>query len=482
MAYVPSRLIEQRRRREDAIRAHQEKVNYLNEAQLKAEFEQRTNKRIRTNNVRRTYDSLKEADDEALATRKAKLRQMYAQEEQVLREEIALTYETPEQRIERMRARAQQLREEREDERAKFAQEQMDRRWRAECDEIRHLKSQKMQQMVNAEREQQLEIKARQREARFQEEAEYAAQWEANRQLKIEREVQDRQRAAMLTREMMGTLEDQMAEHAARKAAAEAIKTEEAALLQQQWELDAMAADRRKLLHAQQTADRRAELDYYNQLSLARRQEEARRERENDIKIINDLVEAEKGVEEREAATRLALKAEALEYRSHLLRQMEREAANDAKLDRMRAEQLEVEWAKRQAQWDAEARAREALMAEVFEARRQQIAIKLARKAEERREQVLACERLEREMEMAKVAESQEAANKLAKEREYKRALLIQAEQRATARDRAEERERREYESMREEREAYERRLARELQRDVSLGDHRRTKASVYHG
>lgn len=448
-------------------------MNYFNDAKRTTEFELRTDRRIERNNVRSRMGEMQQAEADSVEQRRQRLAQQIQAEQEAVKEDLRQTYETPEQRVQAMRERVSELRYAREKERRALAAEQLDRAWRENADGIRHLESRKMTALVMDERSRQLDEKARRREFDAALDEQYAREWEATRQQKIEREIQDAQKREALKRDMLGTLEQQIGEKQRSRALVAESKADVHALLQEEWDASETAKARRAEEHRAQTQARRAELDYFNQLTLARKEAEAERERENDARLIAALVDKERGVEEREAALRQARHAETLMYREHLAQQMEREAVSDAANERLRLEQQEVEWAKRQAQWDAETRARERLMADVYASRREQLRAKAQRRNLSAAEAQAEAAALEQDIELARAEERESRARQLAKERENKNNLMQQA--RAVERRRAAEKQREadEHAAIREAYDAYEEKLSRELKRDIAIADHK---------
>ena len=77
-------------------------------------------------------------------------------EQEMFLQELDALRETSEMRQERMLQRARELKAKREEERRKFAQEQLEKKWREDCDDLRQLESQDLTKKVQVERMNQL--------------------------------------------------------------------------------------------------------------------------------------------------------------------------------------------------------------------------------------------------------------------------------------------------------------------------------------
>lgn len=134
-AYVRGRQREQVRVQYDHLQAK------LADDALKTEFENSSDSRIRTNNIKKIANQLERQDKDSLRARQDRLAALLAQDEVTYRKEIAGLQETPDQRVRRLTAVARALKQEREAKRKALAQELYNRQWRESCDDLRLLDS-----------------------------------------------------------------------------------------------------------------------------------------------------------------------------------------------------------------------------------------------------------------------------------------------------------------------------------------------------
>jgi hypothetical protein len=94
----------------------------------------------------------------------------------------------------------------------------------------------------------------------------------------------------------------------------------------------------------------------------------------NDRAALEATLAREASEAAREAALKEAKRRDALAYRAKLESTMGRQGDEKSALDAAYSEEMERQWAKRQAQWDAEAAARRQLTLEAAEGQREQMA------------------------------------------------------------------------------------------------------------
>ena len=104
-------------------------------------WENATDEKIRRKLVKQRFDTLKAEAAAKLDCRRVRLQEKLGMEEKMYQEELGKARETPDERRAKLEARAKELREQRESERAAFADDALHRRWRENCDAVRSLDS-----------------------------------------------------------------------------------------------------------------------------------------------------------------------------------------------------------------------------------------------------------------------------------------------------------------------------------------------------
>merc|ERR1712072_553763 len=128
-----------------------------------------------------------------------------------------------------------------------------------------------------------------------------------------------------------------------------------------------------------------------------------------DIRMLNLVLAKEKAEDERDAAEKARQITEARAYAEEVKQQMIKEASNEAELERLRQDDQERQWRKREEQWAREKAARDHLMREVIEERKRQIGRKEDKFQLAKEEEMLERERLIAEMERLATIEEQQA-------------------------------------------------------------------------
>lgn len=103
--------------------------------------------------------------------------------------------------------------------------------FRQQCDEVRSVQRQRMEQQVSLERAAQVKSQEEQRQQRQQEERMFAELWEADRRAKEEREAQRLQRQQERTMEQLTVIKSQMEAAEQQRQELKRLKEEEARLM-----------------------------------------------------------------------------------------------------------------------------------------------------------------------------------------------------------------------------------------------------------
>lgn len=356
------------------------------------------------------FEALKARADATLDVRREKLAGMLFEEEQTLQHELVANQVTPEERHAALVERARALVAKRETERARFAEQQLYRQWRAGCDGVRQGDSFAMQEKALAGRGAQVERKVEEREAALREKIEHDAAYERERLKKEARYAGDLLARKHRDEEGVRLLNEQLVERRGRRDELADEAKQDVVQLKAKWAADEAKAAAQAQAKAYKSKQIAEELHVFNvrrkaELAAAKAEEEDFKK-----KLLDDAMAQIAVEEQREAELKERKKGQDLAYREHLAKLVVKGHLDETERDKLIAEEQAKYDAKRQEEKDREERARANLMAEVFADRERQLAAKAARrelaaedKAEERR-------RMEVEMAEMAVAESDHAA------------------------------------------------------------------------
>mmetsp|Transcript_60211 Transcript_60211/g.140737 ORF Transcript_60211/g.140737 Transcript_60211/m.140737 type:complete len:495 (-) Transcript_60211:140-1624(-) len=366
------------KRQEEEFQYESRVANQLDQFKVeqKGHWENRMMNVIRSNRVKGKVASLQAQQQSQLQDRRFRLAQKLSDEMKAWQKEMVEREETPAQRMERMSARAYELKKRREDERKAVVQEKLYQQWRAGIDDLRTMDSKIVELQTIADRDFQLDDKAMRKAEEKGIDDFYAKLWYEGYLAKIEREEREKGLKNDRNEQQKKTLGIQLD-----------MKRDR---LEQDKEEEAVEAERMKKLWAQQEVEEkeavvqgrvqakeeRRKADEYMAIQQAQRAAEERMEKEFDKNFVNGVLERERQIAEQEEAEKLKAKRKAMEFTEALKLEMARKAASEEELLRLQHEESERQWQKRYAQWEKEELARRSLMEEVYHDRAEQVKLK----------------------------------------------------------------------------------------------------------
>merc|ERR1711977_810009 len=381
-------------------------------------------KKAQSNAVQYRFDNMRGQRDRDLQGRRARLAEMLAREDQIYEAELASLSKTADERKRDMQQRAEALKANREEKRKAQADAALLRRWRDGADELRA----EVQQGITLECmiDRDLQIKEKEHKMLMEMKAEemYDRMWEQDRQKKISREIKDEERRQAIQKECADMVTVQIDELAQRRADAEMVKWQEGETMRRQCEQQQLqAAKQGRERMARQLAEREKGSAFNAQVA-EERSKLMQLELEEDLRLLNTVLAKEKAEDEREKAEQEAHKKEMKEYGEQVKQMMIKEASNEAELEKLRQDDQERQWRKREEQWAREKAARDHLMREVIEERKRQIHRKEDKFSMQKEEEMLERERLIAEMERLATIEEQQAYDRYMTRKENQDVLV----------------------------------------------------------
>ncbi|KAI8846308.1 hypothetical protein BC829DRAFT_445455 [Chytridium lagenaria] len=398
-------LIVNRRREEENRNKMVERTNYYAATALKSTFEETSTNAIRRNHLFRRLEELKTGEDIKLEQRRQR------QDEERYSEELILNEETQGSRLERMKARMEELRSRREAERQQIVEQKLLHSDGGinQCDELRTIESKLLEREVAAKRADQL-VEAEEKKARNLEEKKYYDNlWEQDRQMKIAKEEAERHRQKEMNAATTAILEAQLELLRKQASEEERLKQEEAKLMRQEMEMRELEDERKRQRKLAEQRIIRLELDKFNRIKIEQRARKM------------DQSEAET-----KSRRRAELRKEMQLYREHLMEQQRIEREREKEIEKLQKEENDKLWMTRAEKWKKEQQARDHLMQEVLEGRREQL--QYAVDQNQQRLQQIADER-EVTLRQIEAAQRVEEADRLQKEamvHNYREALAAQ--------------------------------------------------------
>merc|ERR1712054_525792 len=373
------------------------------------DFETTGIKKAHSNAVQYRYDNLKYQRDRDLQSRRARLAELVSSEDQEFEAELASLTKTADERKRDMQQRAEALKANREEKRKAQADAALLRRWRDGADELRAEVQQGITLECMIDRDLQIKEKEHKMMTEMKAEEMYDRMWEQDRQKKIGREVKDEERRQAIQKECADMVSVQIDELAQRRADAEMVKWQEGETMRRQFEQQQLQAAKQSRERMVRQLAEREKVASFNSAVAEERSKLMQLELEEDLRLLNTVLAKEKAEDEREKSEQEAHKKEMKEYGEQVKQMMIKEASNEAELEKLRQDDQERQWRKREEQWAREKAARDHLMQEVIEERKRQIARKEEKFEMQKEEEMLERERLIAEMERLATIEEQQA-------------------------------------------------------------------------
>jgi len=352
---------------------------------LKNEWEKRTGNIIRSRTIQRKVEKKLFEAELMLEERKNALSALLLKEEEDYAKELEIHYrgESLIERQAKMRQRAKELADKREQERLKIVTEKNEQKWRQECVELRPVLSRRHQDQVCAARKHQIETKAMIAAEKKHEDDLYAALWKQDEQVKAAREVAETAEQIKRNQETLDVLRIQVAAKEAQREAAQRVIEQEGELMLHERELRQAEEDFKKNDQAQAQETYRKELER-NRIQRLKRELKLKEEEQLLEKKI--LEEASRALND-EATFTAELRDTRIQYENQYreyIRQLRlEERERERQLDFHYMEDQRREWELRDKKQKQQNDARAALMRRVYEIRDEQIKF---REAETQRE------------------------------------------------------------------------------------------------
>jgi len=318
---------------------------------LRTEFEDNLNKKLFAKNIMRRVTKLRMGDMINLEVRRQKLRNMLSQEEDDLVQEMDQGRETTIERQAKIRARANDLRTKREQERMAIVTEKYEQAFRQNSDEIRGALRHRFEKACQNDVVDQIRRNKDKREEEERKEQMWAEQWENDRKAKERRELAELAERERKEKEWAAEVRNQMTAHEEKAAEEKRLEEEEARLLQEQEELMKFEGLRDKLVEAKRAADYRKELNLVHKMAVRRELQRQQEELKLDMDMIEKLNEEFAAEQQQMSDDKIRLKKELDTYLAYLKELRAQKAVEDcmvealADADVARAQKIrEDEW------------------------------------------------------------------------------------------------------------------------------------------
>ena len=390
--------IEKTRGLEDKIRNYKSYVvddHYLRQI---ANWENNTSAKLYKNREQEEINSLKNQKEIFLNMRRNKLSNLLKKEYEMYHQELINNIDTPEHQRLMMEKKLQDFKRMKEDERKKFVDLQKEKIFYNDNEEVRRHDSEYNQIKCCFDQEDQMLDKLKRRHNNYLEEKAFDDINKIDYLKKIEREKKEEEERIKKNKELNDYRAYQRKQEQENLARINEINNLEKQRLKKQWEIDEQNELKEKIYKRELNKKVNEDVEYYNRIEKSKREEKEKFEKEQDKKMIADILKKERALDEIDRIEKLRKKEELKKNSDFLKYKMQLKKEEEAWMDKIAEEESEKQYQKEQKQWLKEQAARIELMKEVYKSRAEEIMKKKNLEEKEKQELIKEREILDKEI------------------------------------------------------------------------------------
>jgi len=390
--------IERTRGLEENIRNYKSYVIQDHRNRQLANWENKTSSIIYKNQEQEEIDALKRQKENFLNIRRNKLSNLLKKEYEQYHQELLSNQDTPERQREMMEEKLNMLKNIKEEERKKFVELQKEKMFYNDSEEARRHDSEYNQLKCTIEQENQMLDKLQRRYNNYLEEKAFDDVNSIDYKKKLEREQKEKEEIIRKNKELNEYRDYQRKQELEDLKRINALNNLEKERLKQQWKMDEENEIKEKIYKRELNKKVNEDIKYYNQIEKEKREYKDKLEKEQDKKMVNDIIIKEKALDEIDRLEKLKKKDEVLKNREFLKYKMQLKKEEEEWMDKLAEEEREKQYQKEQEKWLKEQAARIELMKDVFKDRAEAIMRKKHLEEEEKKELIKEREILDREI------------------------------------------------------------------------------------
>ena len=390
--------IEKTRGLEDKIRNYKSYVvddHYLRQI---ANWENNTSAKLYKNREQEEINSLKNQKEIFLNMRRNKLSNLLKKEYEQYHQELINNIDTPEHQRLMMEKKLQDFKRMKEDERKKFVDLQKEKIFYNDNEEVRRHDSEYNQIKCCFDQEDQMLDKLKRRHNNYLEEKAFDDINKIDYLKKIEREKKEEEERIRKNKELNDYREFQRKQEQQNLERINEINNLEKQRLKKQWEIDEQNELKEKIYKRELNKKVNEDVEYYNQIEKSKREEKEKFEKEQDKKMVDEIVKKERALDEIDRIEKLRKKEELKKNSDFLKYKMQLKKEEEAWMDKIAEEEAEKQYQKEQKQWLKEQAARIELMKDVYKSRAEEIMRKKNLEEKEKQELIKEREILDKEI------------------------------------------------------------------------------------
>ena len=378
--------IEKTRGLEDHIRNYKSYVLQDHRHRQIANWENKTSKVIYKNKEQEEIDALKRQKENFLNIRRNKLSDLLKKEYEQYHKELLSNQDTPEHQRLLMEEKLNYFKNLREKERKKFVDLQKEKMFYNDNEEVRKYDSEYNELKCYLEQENQMLDKLKRRYNNYLEEKAFDDVNKIDFNKKLEREKKEKEERIRKNKELNEYRDFQRKQELENLKRMNDLNNYEKQKLKEQWKIDEENELKDKIYKRELNKKVNEDIEYYNQIEKQRKAYQEQLEKEQDKKMINDILVKERALNEIDRLEKLRKKEELLKNQEFLQYKMKLKKEEEEWMDKLAEEEREKQYQKEQEKWLKEQAARIELMKDVFKDRAEAIMRKKNIEEEEKKE------------------------------------------------------------------------------------------------
>ena len=390
--------IEKTRGLEDKIRNYKSYIvddKYLRQI---AHWENTTTASLYKNREQEEINSLKNQKEIFLNMRRNKLSNLLKKEYEQYHQELMNNMDTPEHQRQMMEEKLNKLKQMKEQERLKFVELQKEKIFYNDNEEVRKHDNEYNTIKTCFDQEDQMIDKMKRRYNNYLEEKAFDDINKIDYLKKVEREKKEEQERIRKNKELNEYRDFQRKQEMENLERINELNKLEKERLKKQWEIDEQNELKEKIYKRELNKKVNEDIEYYNKIEKQKRDEKEKIEKEQDKKMISEIVKKERALDEIDRMEKLKKKDELLQNAKILQYKMKLKKEEEEWMDKLADEERERQYQKEQNQWLKEQAARIELMKEVYKSRAEEIMRKKNLEEKEKQELIKEREILDKEI------------------------------------------------------------------------------------
>ena len=363
-----------------------------------AHWENKTSASLYKNREQEEINSLKNQKEIFLNMRRNKLSNLLKKEYEQYHQELINNADTPEHQRLMMEQKLMNLKNIKEEERKKFVELQKEKMFYNDNEEVRKHDSEYNQIKCCFDQEDQMIDKMKRRYNNYLEEKAFDDINKIDYLKKLEREQKEKEERIKKNKELNEYREFQRQQEMQNLARINEINKLEKERLKQQWAIDEQNELKEKIYKRELNKKVNEDIEYYNQLEKKKHEEKEKFEKEQDKKMISEILKKERALDEIDRIEKLKKKEDLLKNSEFLKYKMQQKKEEEEWMDKLADEERERQYEKEQKQWLKEQAARIELMKEVYKSRAEEIMRKKNLEEKEKQELIKEREILDKEI------------------------------------------------------------------------------------